>query len=462
MLNLLAPYSQEAEEAVIGAVLINPSAFVTVCSFLKADDFFFVRHQYIWQAMNVLNERREPVDYLTLVDTLRIAGRLAEIGGAAFLTTLINATPTSVHAEVYGRLVERASTRRRLMIAADEIKQLALNEAMTIETVTAEAESRLFKVTDRSADDRMHNFGDLISTVSDGVEARISGNLTDMGVPSGLRELDGLIGGWQKGDLVIFAGRPGMGKSSALATFSLNAARLGARVALFSLEMGGEMVTQRLLAMETGINTQTMRLGKLSPQEWSRFVEAAGRLSNFPIFIDDTPGLSVQQLRAKCRHLVHQHGLDLIIVDYVQLMTGLPEHRNNRVLEIGYITQALKELARELNVPVIAAAQLNRAVEQRQDKRPVLSDLRESGNLENDADIVIFLYRDVVYNPNTEFPNAADMIVAKHRNGATDTVSLYYEKTITKFMDGAIRRIDLGNLEPEDEHENELETAHPW
>lgn len=440
-----APYSQEAEEAVIGAVLINPNAFLTVASFLKADDFFFLRHSYIWQAMQRIHERREPIDLIPLSGELEAMGALKEIGGMAYLTQLMSSTPTSVHAEVYGRLVERAAIRRRLMRAADEIKALALDEQLSIESVTADAETRLFDVTERQLKREFVSMSDAINDYFDRIEHLMQNQHISMGLPSGFRDLDVLLGGFQKSDLLIFAGRPGMGKTSFLLSTAVNAARIGGRVAIFTMEMGVEQLIQRMISMETGISTQQLRLGKLSPQEYSRFVEAAGRVSRFPIFIDDTPALNPIQMRTKCRRLQHEHGVDLVIVDYMQLMNAGGQYQNNRVQEISYISRALKELARELNIPIFSAAQLSRAVEQRQDKRPVLSDLRESGSIEQDSDIVMFLYRDVVYNEATEFPNQADVIVAKHRNGPTGTISLYFEKSITKFIDGAVRRVDLSD-----------------
>jgi len=235
--------------------------------------------------------------------------------------------------------------------------------------------------------------------------------------------------------------------TSWLLTTAMNVARLGGRVAIFTMEMGVEQMVQRMMAMETGINVQKLRLARLNPQEAARFTEAVGRISNHSIFIDDSPAISPMEMRTKCRRLKHEFGLDLVIVDYMQLMNAGGNYENNRVQEISYISRNLKELARELNVPLISAAQLSRAVEQRQDKRPVLSDLRESGSIEQDADIVMFLYRDEVYNEATEFPNQADVIVSKHRNGPTGVVSLYFEKSLTKFMDASVHRVDLSDLE---------------
>lgn len=440
-----APYSQEAEEAVIGAVIVNPNAFLTVSSFLKADDFFFVRHTYIWQALQRLHDRKESIDYLTLVQELRDLGWLETIGGPVYLTQLINSTPTSAHAEVYGRLVERTAIRRKLMAAADEIKSLASNEEMTIESVTMEAETRLFNVTDRQLKRDFVPMNDAVNEYFDRIEYLMANQHVSLGLPTGFRDMDQLLGGFQRSDLLIFAGRPGMGKTSFLLSIAVNAARIGGRVGIFTMEMGVEQLTQRMISMETGINAQQLRLGRLNPKEYSRFVEAAGRVSNFPIFIDDTPALNPAQMRIKCRRLQHEYGIDLIIVDYMQLMNSGGMYQNNRVQEISYISRNLKELARELNIPVLSAAQLSRAVEQRQDKRPVLSDLRESGSIEQDSDIVMFLYRDSVYNEATEFPNQADIIVAKHRNGPTGTISLYFDNTVTKFRDGVVRRVDLGD-----------------
>lgn len=439
----IAPYSQEAEEAVIGAVLINPEMYLNVASFLKPDDFYILRHGYIWEAFSHLSERSERIDFITVREELRAASRLDDIGGAAYLLQLVNSTPSSEHAEVYGRLVERAATRRRLLTAADEIKALAFNEEMTIERVTSEAEARLFNVTERSQNRDLVPMREAVNEYFDKMEHLLQHPDEPLGLPTGFRDLDELLGGLQRSDLLIFAGRPGMGKTSFLLSVALNAAKLGGRILIFTMEMGHEQLTQRFLSMETGINTQRLRTGQLTEQEWQRFVQASGRLGQMPIFIDDTPAMTPIQMRTKCRRVAHEFGLDLVIVDYLQLMSSGGTYENNRVQEISYISRALKELARELNVPLFSAAQLSRAVESRQDKRPLLSDLRESGSIEQDSDIVIFLYRDVVYNEATEFPNRADLIVAKHRNGETGTISLHFERSLTKFSDAKQVRVSF-------------------
>ncbi|MDX2136697.1 MAG: replicative DNA helicase [Chloroflexota bacterium] len=379
------PYSQEAEEAVLGAVLVNPDAFLAVASFLKDEDFYILRNQYIWEAMARIGERNDPIDYLTVQDELRAMERLNDIGGPAYITQLINSVPTSVHAEIYGRLVERAAIRRRMLLAADEIKALAMDEELAIEQVTNEAESRLFRVTERNVRRDIVPLRQALGDYFERIEHLMQFPNETIGLPTGFRDVDTLLGGLQKSDLLIFAGRPGMGKTSFLLSVTSQAAKYDARIAIFSMEMGADQIVQRLISMETGINSQRLRLGQLNQQEWNRFVQATGRMSNLRIFIDDSPALTPLQLRTKCRRIAHEHGLDLIIVDYLQLMNSGGNYENNRVQEISYISRGLKELARELNVPLFTAAQLSRAVEQRQDKRPQLSDLRESGCLAGDS-----------------------------------------------------------------------------
>lgn len=437
------PFSADAEVAVLGAVLTNPDTYFNVAAFLHAEDFFLLRHQWVWAAIERIVARDEGFDYLTVGQELRDMGRYDEIGGQSYLLQLIANTPTSVNAEIYGHLVERAAVRRRLLQAADEIKMLALDEERALESVTSEAENLLLGVTESQLKRDLIPIRDAISLYFDQIEHLMANRDGALGLPTGFRAMDTLLGGLQKSDLLIFAGRPGMGKTSFMLSVVLNAARYNRHIAIFSMEMGVEQIVQRLVSMETGIDMQRLRLGQLEPHESSRLFEAMDRLSSLNIYIDDTPALTPLQLRTKCRRVAHEHGLDLIVVDYMQLMNAGGLYENNRVQEISYISRGLKELARELNVPLFSAAQLSRAVEQRADKRPQLSDLRESGSIEQDADIVMFLYRDEVYNEATEFPNQADIIVAKHRNGPTGVISLYFEKSITRFLDATSHSIDL-------------------
>jgi len=442
----MAPHSVEAEEAVLGSVLLNSDSLYEVAAFLQPDDFFIVRNSWVWEAILRLHERNEQIDYVTVVEELRQQGRLDEIGGAAYITYLINHTPSSIYAEAYGRIVERAAIRRRLLAAASEIAQLAHEESADINEVIDRAEASLFSVTERRLRKELVPINIAISEYYDRIEHLYEHRGEPLGVPSGFVDLDRLLGGLQKSDLIIVAGRPGMGKTSWLLSVALNAARARARVAIFSMEMSNEQIVQRLISSETGINTQNLRLGQLDDRQWTLFVEAAGTLSNVRIFLDDTPAQSPIQMRTKCRRLYSEHGLDLIIVDYLQLMNSGMGRSENRVQEISFISRQLKQLARELNVPVLAAAQLSRAVEQRQDKRPQLSDLRESGSIEQDADVVMFIYREEVYNENTERQNQADILVSKHRNGPTGVVTLYFRKELTQFANLNRTGVDLAGF----------------
>ncbi len=446
--HLQIPASLEAEQALLGAILLEPKAFLNIASFLDGDDFFLKRHEYIWTALSRLQDRNDAIDYVTLTQELQDMSVLDEIGGQAYLTSLVNNTPSSVHADVYGRLVERTAIRRKMLLASDEIRRLAVDEELPIDKVISEAELALFSVSNSQIKREFVPIWDAVSEYYDEMERLLAAGEGMVGMPTGFKDLDGLLGGLQKSDLVVFAGRPGMGKTSWILTVALNVARRGARVAIFTMEMGVEQMVQRLISMETGIRIQQLRSANISAREHTRFTEAISRISNLPLFIDDTPSITPIEMRTKCRRLQHEYGLDIVMIDYMQLMSAGKAYQNNRVQEISYISRSLKELARELNVTILSTAQLSRAVEQRQDKRPQLSDLRESGSIEQDADAVMFLYRDEVYNPDTaEFPNQADVLLSKHRHGPTGTISLYFEKSITKFMDVKMQRVDLSNLE---------------
>ena len=440
-----ALYSAEAEEAVLGAILLNPEVFHDVSDFLSTEDFFIVRHGWIWEAIRRLHERREAVDYLTVVEELRNMGHLEEAGGQSYITHLIDNTPTSIHAETYGRIVERMATRRRLLDAASQIASHAHNEELDVDEAINRSERALFQAIEHRQKRDTQPIQEVIEEYLDQLTSRYEGRDRPMGIPTGFRELDKLLGGMQKGDLIIIAGRPGMGKTSWLISTALNAARrFQSRVVIFSLEMSNEQVVQRMISAETGIDSRKLRSGDLNEEEWRRLTYALDSLSKLQIFLDDTPSLSAIQMRTKCRRLHAEYGLDLIMVDYLQLMAS-GVRAENRVQEISYISRSLKQLARELRVPVLSAAQLSRAVEQRQDKRPQLSDLRESGSIEQDADMVLFIYRDEAYNEDTDRPNQADIIVAKHRNGPTGTVTLFFRKEQTLFTDPKVVSIDLGS-----------------
>lgn len=442
----IVPHSREAEEAVIGAVLINPEAYYEVAQFLKADDFYFHRNQYIWQAYIRLNERRAPIDFLTVSEELEQMGHMSEIGGAAYLTALINNVPSSLHADAYGHIVEETAIRRKMLEAANKIAKLAYQEDLGIEAVMDDSEKAIFGVSERRLTRDLQTIQQVLGDYYDRIGQLAARDEEIYGVPTGFIDLDRLLGGLQPSDLLIVAGRPGQGKTGFLLSVAKNAAQqFKKKVAIFSLEMSNEQLVQRIIAQETGIDMQRLRTGKLQDDEWPLFTQSLETLGNTRIFLDDTPAITPIQLRTKCRRLHMEFGLDLVIVDYLQLMGG-DSRVDNRVQEVSYISRNLKVLARELNVPVFAAAQLSRAVEQRADKRPVLSDLRESGSLEQDADIVMFIYRPDQYEQDTVKQNLAEIMVAKHRNGPVGSVELVFRKNLAKFENAATRRVDLAAL----------------
>jgi replicative DNA helicase len=439
----IVPHSREAEEAVLGSVLINPEAYYDVVEFLQGQDFYIHRHRWIWDAFNRLHERRNPIDFLTVSEELDQMGYLSEIGGPAYLTALINNVPTAMHATAYGHLVEETAIRRRMIEAANKIAKAAYQEDITVETAIDSAEKAVFSVSERRLTSDLQPIQKVLSDYYDRVGDIASRGDEMYGVPTSFRDLDALLGGMQPSDLLIIAGRPGQGKTSFMMSVAKNAARQHKRhIAIFSMEMSNEQLVQRLIAQETGIDSQRLRLGKLEDNEWDLFAEAVEALGQTHIFLDDTPAISPTQMRAKCRRLHLEHRLDLIIVDYLQLMRG--DYRtDNRVQEVSYISRNMKALARELNVPVLAAAQLSRAVEQRSDKRPVLSDLRESGSLEQDSDIVMFIYREDKDKPDSIMKNVAEIMVSKHRNGPTGSIQLVFREHLAQFVDAATYHIDM-------------------
>lgn len=443
IIDRMPPHSIEAEEAVLGSVLIDPEAIYRVSSFLKSDDFYIVKNQWVWDACMSLHERREPIDFVTITRELATRGQLDELGGPAYISHLINVVPTAIHAEGYGHIVERSALRRRLLSAASEVAQLAYEESDDIDRTIDAAEQTLFAVSQRRISRDMVPISEAIRQYFDRIEYLYEHRGEPLGIPTGFTDLDKMLGGLQKSDLIIIAARPGVGKTSLMLNMALNAARrFHQRVAIFSLEMSNEQIVQRLVSGETGIDSQRLRLGDLRDDEWGLFVQATNALSETSIHVDDTPSISALQLRTKARRLHAEFGLDLIIIDYLQLMTG-DNRTENRVQEISYLSRSLKGLARELNVPVLVASQLSRAVEQRSEKKPILSDLRESGSIEQDADIVMFIYREDVYDENSPRKNVAELIIAKHRNGPTGTVELYFQRNLTQFRNALKRDVAL-------------------
>lgn len=440
------PYSQEAEEATLGGILTNPNAFFEVITFLKPDDFFMLRCRYVFEAMSAIVERKDALDYLTLTQELKAQNRLGEIGGAAYLTQLINATPTSVHTTIYAQLVQRAAIRRQLMQYGSEVIKAAGDETVELSEVLNKLEAKQIDIAGRWIGANTKPLNQALSAYFERVENLMNNPQSMMGVPTGFHELDRVFMGFDDQSLTLLGARPGMGKTSMMLTVALQMAHAGYRVAYFSMEMGIEQLLTRLVAMESGINSQRLRNGQLTQTEWGQFVKATGDMHKLPLLIDDTNIWTPVSLHAKCASIKRRLGLDMIMVDYVGLMSGGGRYKDNKVAEAGFISRSLKGMARDLRTPVWGAIQLNRNLESRGDKRPLLSDLRESGDYEQDADNVMFIYRDEVYNEATEFPNQADIIIAKHRNGPVGTIPLYFDKQLTKFMNAAQRSIDLSYI----------------
>jgi replicative DNA helicase len=432
------PHSREAEEAVLGAVLINPESYFDLTNKLRADDFYIIRNRWIWEAFTQLVERRQPIDFLTVCSVLEEKNHFDEAGGSPYITTLINQTPTSLHALAYADIVEENAMRRRMLEAANQLAKQAYDRGKNVNTLIDEAEKAVFGLSERRLTNDLQPIQTVLSNYYERVD-QLSQQSDDIyGVPTGLIDLDRILGGLQKSDLLIIAGRPGMGKTGFMLSVAKNAAQKHKKhVAVFSLEMANEQLVQRLIAQETGIDTQRLRSGQLHDDEWAKFNHAIEVLGDTQIWLDDTPAITPISLRTKCRRLHMEHQLDLIIVDYLQLMSG-DLRTDNRVQEVSYISRNLKVLARELSVPVLVGAQLSRAVEQRTDKRPVLSDLRESGSLEQDADIVLFIHRPDAMDANSPRQNIAEIIVSKHRNGPTHPgIELVFRSNLARFDNAA-------------------------
>lgn len=440
--NAAVPHNLDAEQSVLGALLLNPKALQDVESILRPRYFQGENHQTIYAAMLALQEKRLDVDPISLVNQLQESKQLQNAGGAHYLDYLADHCPTSVNVGTYARIVERKALLRDLLSASMRIGQMARAEEEDIEVILDKAEQEIYKVGQARVQNDLMPIEHIMPEVMNVLEEGRQG-LATRGLPTGFTQLDALLGGFGKNDLLILAARPGMGKSSFALTIAQHAAmRLNSKVGIFSLEMGRDQLCQRLLAMETNLNLHTLRIGDVDENQWQLVLEASDRVGEASIFIDDTPGASVSELRGKARRLDAQVKLDLLVIDYLQLMSGSEQGsrsaRENRQQEITFISSSIKNLARELNVPVLALSQLSRAVESRQDKRPMLQDLRESGSIEQDADVVMFLYRDDYYNEDSLDQNLAELIVAKHRNGALGRLKFFFHKEATLFRELAL------------------------
>ena len=439
---LAPPHSLEAEQSVLGAILLSERVMYTLVieESLKGDDFYRDRHRLIYEAMLDLYNESEPIDVITVSDKLESRGQLDQVGGRAAIDSLAASVPAAGNARHYARIVRERALVRKLLTTTYEIQASVREQTGDPRQLVEQAERAMLEV---AHDDSQKDFRSIEEILHDELDKlhRLSLEGTALtGTPSGFKDLDEMTGGFQPGNLVIIAARPSMGKSALVTNMAENAAIEHNRpVALFSLEMSETELAQRFVASQARIKGEELRKGRVAEHKWPKIMEASSRLAKAPLFIDDSSDVGLLEIRAKARRLNQQHGLGLIIIDYLQLMR--PDGRvENRVEQIGQMSRGLKMLARELKCPVIALSQLNRSVESRTDKRPVLSDLRESGSIEQDADLVAFIYRDEYYDRESEHPGEADLIIAKHRNGATGEVTLTFQKEYPKFMNYAGER----------------------
>lgn len=430
------PQNIDAEKSLLGAVLIDEEVLADVAESLKARDFYDKRHAAIFSGMLRLYEKHKPVDLLTLTDELKRKDDLDMVGGSAYLTELTNYVPTAAHAQAYADLVSTQAVRRRLIKASGLISELGYDDDTTTQEILEKAEAELFAVSDQSLKNEITSIEEILTDSFDRMEELHRNKGALRGIRTGYRDLDNMTAGLQRSDLIILAARPAMGKTTFVTNLAYNVATIAKQpVLFFSLEMSKEQLVDRMLADASGVDSWNIRTGNLSDEDFSKLSEAMGEMAEAPIFIDDTPGLSVLELRTKARRASHDRPLGLIVIDYLQLMQSNGNHNGNRVQEVSEISRGLKLIAREINVPVIALSQLSRSVESRTPPIPQLSDLRESGSIEQDADMVSFIYRPAYYEPdNPEVANITDLIIAKHRNGPVGKVGLYFHPERLRFM----------------------------
>ena len=432
-LGKLPPQAVDIEEAVLGALMLEKDALSAVIDVLRPECFYKDAHQKIFEAIHHLFHRAEPIDILTVTHALKKSGDLEIVGGAYYITQLTSRIASAANIEYHARIILQKYIQRELIRISGETIKDAYEDNIDVLQMLDKAEKNLFEIAEGNI---RRNFEDMQSLISKAIkEIEVASNQTSgiTGVPSGFTELDRVTAGWQKSDLIIIAARPGMGKTAFVLSMARNAAVQFKRpVAFFSLEMSSVQLVNRLISSETEITSEKIRKGQLANHEWEQLNAKIKPLTEAPLYIDDTPSLSIFELRAKCRRLVAEKKVSMIIIDYLQLMSS-PGNSESRQMEVSEMSRGLKILARELEVPVIALSQLNRQLEYRQDKRPMLADLRESGSLEQDADVVMFLYRDEVYNPDSESKGVCEIIVGKNRNGPTGTVRLAFLDKYTKF-----------------------------
>ncbi|MGG1659172.1 replicative DNA helicase [Brevibacillus sp. NRS-1366] len=433
-LDRVPPQNKEAEQSVLGAVFLSKEALITAIEILRPEDFYKTAHQRIFQTMVDLYEKGEPVDLVTVTAELQDHKLLDEVGGVTYITEIASSVPTAANIEYYAKIVEEKSLLRRLIHTATKIANDGYSREDDVTEIIADAEKYIMEIGQNRNSGGFQPIRDVLLETYERIEilSQRRGDIT--GIPSGYTDLDKMTAGFQRSDLIILAARPSVGKTAFALNVAQNvAARANETVAIFSLEMGASQLVQRMICAEGNLDASRLRSGGLEEDDWQKLTMAIGTLAKAPIYIDDTPGVTVQDIRAKCRRLQAERGLGMILIDYLQLIHGRGKG-DNRQQEVSEISRTLKGIARELNVPVIALSQLSRGVEQRQDKRPMMSDIRESGSIEQDADIVAFLYRDDYYDKETENKNVIEVIIAKQRNGPTGTVELAFLKEFNKFV----------------------------
>ncbi len=433
----IPPQDLAAEKSLLGAILLSDGIFPEILETIKADDFYEKRHSHIYRGMISLYEQHRPIDLLTISAELKAQKTLKEVGGAPYLTELSNFVPTATHAKAYAEIVQRASVRRRLIKAGTEIATKAYEDDVAVDELIGRAEKELFAASDQNTKTDYVALEDLLVDAFDRVGELHKNKGMLRGLKTGFHDLDQLTAGLQQGDLVIIGARPAMGKTTFAQNLALNVASINKKgVLFFSMEMASREIVDRMISDISGVNSWNIRTGNVSDQDFAKIGDALAEMDEMPVYIDDTSSMTVLELRNKARRAAHDHDISMIVIDYLQLIQGSDRYAGNRVQEVTEISRNLKTLARELEVPVIALAQLSRNVTGRENPRPVLSDLRESGSIEQDADLVMFLHRPDYYHQNEEGyekTNITELIIAKHRHGPTDLVKLYFRDNLNRF-----------------------------
>ena len=434
-LGKVPPHDVEAEQAVLGSMLTDKDAVISAIEVLKVEDFYRTDNKSIYEAIMNLYNKAEPIDIITVKDELESLGRFEQVGGLEYLASLPDKVPTTANAMKYIKIVEEKSTLRNLIKTANEIIELGYDPTEDVSDIMEGAEKKIFNIMQNKDKKSYSPIKDVLVDSFTQLEELYNRKQHITGVPSGFVELDYKTAGFHGSDLVLIAARPAMGKTAFALNIATNAAvRANVPVAIFSLEMSKEQLVNRILCSEAMVDSNKVRTGKLEEDDWTKLAGSIGPLSEAEIYIDDTPGISITEIRAKCRKLKLEKNIGMVVIDYLQLVQGSNKRNGSREQEISEISRSLKILAKEIGVPVIALSQLSRAAEQRPDHRPMLSDLRESGAIEQDADIVMFLYRDDYYNKDSEKKDIAEVIIAKHRGGSTGTVELLWLGSYTKFV----------------------------